>query len=158
MDTNREWFLKYDSKSLNSRHERKQKLYPFAIIKWIICFYQIFHQKPRWRPELFPDFVGHYYAFFIKRKLRKYLKNISLFLKKTVMFLLGAISEDFEVKSIISEEMITKLKIVFKEASCTGQPCYEENRVPKAKSLAHRNYNQVYIFISEPVLKQDKSY
>lgn len=56
--------------------------------------------------------------------------------------------------------MITELKIVFKEASCTGQPsCYEENRVPKAKSLAHRNYNQVYIFISEPVLlKQDKSY
>lgn len=98
---------------------------------------------------------------FIKRKLRKYLKNITLFLflKKTIIFLLGAISEDFEVKSIISQEMITELKIVFKEASCTGQPCYEENRVPKAKSLAHRNYNQVYIFISELVLlKQDKSY
>lgn len=56
--------------------------------------------------------------------------------------------------------MITKLKIVFKEASYTGQPsCYEENLVPKAKSLAHRKYNQVHVFISEPVLlKQDKSY
>lgn len=56
--------------------------------------------------------------------------------------------------------MITELKIVFKEASCTGQTsCYEKNRVPKAKSLAHRKYNQVYIFISEPVLlKQEKSY
>lgn len=74
--------FKYDSKSLNSRHERKQKLYPYAIIKWIICFYQIFHQKPWWRPELFP---GLLLCIFIKRKRRKYLKNISFFLKKTYL-------------------------------------------------------------------------
>lgn len=103
MNTCREWFLNVILEvGAQGMKKKTGRLSPFAVVNEWAVFNQLFHHKTWWRPEAISRLIRTLLCIFIKRKHRKYLKNISLlFLRKTVLFLLGAIIWRFHRSKIL---------------------------------------------------------